>query len=142
LRNQAMVLAAEAKEMGAAVTAPAGSSAANDPAAADAEYAELTKTSAERRLSESERGRMLALKTASLEREPAIPSGTPQEQAAHRKALGLPVKPSEYDALVAKSVTGLSADEHNRMVQLAGQRLVSEGKATAEDVAVEEQSND
>jgi hypothetical protein len=141
LRQEVMVAIGEAKEIarsnGIAEAAAAAAPAPNDPKSLDSEYRALVAEGASRRLSEAERSRMRALKTAQLEREPAIPGGTPQEQAAHRKALGLPVKPSEYDALVKKSVTGLSAAEHSRMHELAGQRAVTEGRISQEDLAAE-----
>jgi hypothetical protein len=130
-----------ARSNGLDTTAPAPA-IPNGPALQDQEYRALVKASAERRLSTAEVERMTALKSAQLAREPTVPSGTPAEQAAHRKALGIKAPPTEYDKLIEKSPGGLSPGEHARMVELKGQQLVSEGKATQEDVSGQQESVD
>jgi hypothetical protein len=121
----------------------------SDKASIDSEYAQLVGESTKRRLSESEIARMTALKAEQIKREPAVPAGaTPQETAAHRKALGLPESPpSEYQQLVQKSVSGLSPAEHSRMIELKGEQLGvgragEQGQATAGEHLAQESGNE
>jgi hypothetical protein len=132
-----------AKAAGVDTTAPAAAPIPGDAAKADAEYQGLVKKSATERLSSGDYARMTALKEAQMAPEQFAPRGlvlpanaTPAEASAHRKALGLPEPPpSEYQQLLQKH--DRTQAEYARMIELKGQQLVAEGKATAEDLAAE-----